>query len=318
MIRNVTPFGSAFKWDLRALEPSGRLSDEEWIRLENALRKRLEILKNRAREIRRLYLERRGLGFPAEPGEPLALVDAAPGEELIARSSALYLIRTGASSVLAEAPALASAFLGWNTAPEMMTGFPGIAGTMVPRAAAEQFLFFDIETTGLTPSTYVFLCGMMYLRGGSFVIEQAFARDYSEELAMLIYVRDVLGRFPVLVTYNGVSFDVPFVKTRLAVGRIDFGGPREHVDLLFPARQRFRSVLPNCRLETIERHLRGVEREGDIPGSEIPDAYHEFVRTGDARKIKRILHHNRMDLLAMAALFNHLASDRRLASGGES
>jgi uncharacterized protein YprB with RNaseH-like and TPR domain len=92
----------------------------------------------------------------------------------------------------------------------------------------------------------------------------------------------------------------------MAVARIDYAGPLEHVDLLPPARPRFRGVLPDCRLETIERHLRGATREGDIPGSEIPDAYHEFVRTGDARKIKRILHHNRMDLLAMVGLFNCL------------
>lgn len=290
--------------------------------MENALRKRLEILKSRARAIRRLYLERRGLGLAEEPGEPLALAEAAPGEELAALPSALYLIRTDASSVMAGTPSLAGPFLEWSATPAWRRLRFGPGAAPVPTdslggAGGEQFLFFDIETTGLTPSAYVFLCGMMYLRGGNFVIEQAFARDYSEELAMLLYVRGVIGRFPVMVTYNGVSFDVPFVRTRLAVGRIGLDGPREHVDLLFPARQRFRSVLPNCRLETIERHLRGVEREGDIPGSEIPEAYHEFVRTGDARKIKRILHHNRMDLLAMAALFNHLASDRRLASGRE-
>ena len=251
--------------------------------MENALRKRLEILKGRAREIRRLYLARHGAPFPGEPGSPLTLAEAAPGEEIAAGSLPFYLIRTAAEDVVPDTAALASSF-------------------------AEDTCFFDIETTGLSPSTYVFLCGMMYARGGRFAIEQAFARDYSEEAAMLRYVREVLGRFRGLVTYNGTSFDVPFVKTRMAVARIEYDGPRDHVDLLFPARQRYKGVLPDCRLETIERHMRGVSREGDIPGSEIPDAYHEFVRTGDARKIKRILHHNRMDLLAMVGLFNGLVT----------
>ncbi len=250
--------------------------------MENALRKRLEILKSRAREIRRLYLARHGVPLPGEPGSPLTLAEAAPGEEIAAGSLPLYLIRTAAEDVVPAAAALASSF-------------------------AEDTCFFDIETTGLTPSTYVFLCGMMYAQGGRFVIEQAFARDYSEEAGMLRYTRDLLGRFRAIVTYNGTTFDLPFVKTRMAVARIDYDGPRGHIDLLPPARQRYRGVLPDCRLETIERHMRGVGREGDIPGSEIPDAYHEFVRTGDARKIKRILHHNRMDLLAMVGLFNYLA-----------
>jgi uncharacterized protein YprB with RNaseH-like and TPR domain len=310
--------------------------------MENALRKRLEILKGRAREIRRLYLARHGMRIPVEPGEPLTLAEAAAGEEIAADLSRLYLIRMEAGEVVSDAPALAESFAlapadpswrgflvgraggprpavpGAAAASSVSPGFPvspvsavspGSPGSSVsptsPVSAAD-FCFFDIETTGLTPSTYVFLCGMMTIRDGRFFIEQAFARDYSEETGMLGYVRDVLERFRVLVTFNGASFDVPFVKTRMAVARIDYAGPLEHVDLLPPARPRFRGVLPDCRLETIERHLRGMSREDDIPGSEIPDAYHEFVRTGDARKIKRILHHNRMDLLAMVGLFNCL------------
>jgi uncharacterized protein YprB with RNaseH-like and TPR domain len=251
--------------------------------MEHALRKRLEILKSRAREIRRLYLARHGVAAPGEPGSPVTLAEAAPGEQIAAGSSSLYLIRTAAEDVVPEFAALAAAFAG-------------------------DTCFFDIETTGLSPSTYVFLCGMMYAREGRFAIEQAFARDYSEEAAMLGYTRDLLARFRTVVTYNGASFDLPFVRARMAVARIDYKDPRDHVDLLFPARQRYKGVLADCRLETIERHMRGVSREGDIPGSEIPDAYHEFVRTGDARKIVRILHHNRMDLLAMVGLFNGLVT----------
>jgi uncharacterized protein YprB with RNaseH-like and TPR domain len=292
--------------------------------MDNALRKRLEILKSRAKEIRRLYRLRHGFGAPIEIGEPCTLVDAVPGEEIGIGSSALYLVRTDALNVVRDAPGLAESFARLGATPAWRGISLGMSagGSRDPSRVAkrdglpqtlsgEHFCFFDIETTGLTPSTYAFLCGMMYLRDGEFVIDQAFARDYSEESGMLLYTRQTLERFPVLVTYNGASFDVPFVKTRMAVGRIEYEGPQEHVDLLMPARQRFGGVLPNCKLGTIERHLRSAEREGDIPGSEIPDAYHEFVRTGDAQKIKRILHHNRMDLLAMACLFNHLLAPRQ-------
>jgi len=298
--------------------------------MENALRKRLEILKSRAREIRRLYLLRHGLGAPVEPGTPCTLLEAAPGEEVTIGSSPLYLIRSDAAGVVGDAAGLAESFgrLGATPSWRGMSLGSSARGAAAERAgvgdscrvgwreelsgpiSGEHFCFFDIETTGLSPSTYVFLCGMMFLRGGEFVIEQALARDYSEEMGMLLFTRQTLDRFPVLVTYNGASFDVPFVKTRMAVGRVEYEGPHEHVDLLMPARQRFGGVLANCKLGTIERHLRNADREDDIPGSEIPDAYHEFVRTGDARKIKRILHHNRMDLLAMACLFNHLLAPK--------
>ena len=78
--------------------------------MENALRKRLEILKGRAREIRRLYLARYGMRLPGEPGDPLTLVEVAPGEEIAAGPSHLYRIRTEASEVVSDASALADSF----------------------------------------------------------------------------------------------------------------------------------------------------------------------------------------------------------------
>jgi uncharacterized protein YprB with RNaseH-like and TPR domain len=290
--------------------------------MENALKKRLEILKNRARDIRRLYLERHGDGAPVETGPPRTLAETAAGEEVAVGSSAAYLMNMDASSVVPDAAVLAASFSATVAKPawrRLLLDPRGRWGAPSHGAGPGDFCFFDIETTGLTPSTYVFLCGMMAVREGRFTIEQVFARDYSEEAGMLFYVRQMLERFPVLVTFNGASFDVPFVKARMAVARIGYDGPSEHVDLLLPARREFGRVLPNCRLETIERHLRGARSESDIPGSEIPDAYHEFVRTGDARKIGRVLYHNRMDLVAMAVLFGRLLeAGPRAADGGGS
>ena len=277
--------------------------------MENALRKRLEILKHRAREIRRLYLARHGMDPSEEPGSPRPLAEEAPGEEIVLGSSAVYLVRTDAAEIVADAPDLAGTFSKLIAAPtwrRLCLDPHGRRGEPARSFDPDDFCFFDIETTGLTPSTYVFLCGMMVVERGRLVIEQALARDYAEEAGMLLHVRRTLERFPVLVTFNGASFDVPFVKARMAVARIDYAGPIKHVDLLLPAKQEFGRVLPNCRLGTIEQHLRGGRSESDMPGSEIPEAYHEFVRTGDARKIGRILYHNRMDLIAMAGLFNRL------------
>ena len=60
--------------------------------------------------------------------------------------------------------------------------------------------------------------------------------------------------------------------------------------------------MPNCRLQTLERCLFGRYRTEDIPSNEIPQAYHDFVRTGDAHLLPNVLYHNRMDMLTMAEL----------------
>jgi uncharacterized protein YprB with RNaseH-like and TPR domain len=140
------------------------------------------------------------------------------------------------------------------------------------------------------------------------VVEQVFARNYAEEPAVLRYVRDTLSRFEAVVTYNGEKFDLPFIRTRMAATRVKPLAPIASVDLLYTARRVFRGVLPNCRLGTVERHIRGMERTGDIPGAHIPGAYHEYVRTGDGRAMKNVLYHNRMDLFTMVVLVNRLAA----------
>ncbi len=169
-----------------------------------------------------------------------------------------------------------------------------------------RILFLDIETCGLSANTYLFLCGLMYMKDGEWVCEQVFARDYAEETGLLWYVHDMLERFDTVVTYNGASFDLPFIRTRMTVHRVGDIAPMGSVDLLYTTRRVYRGILPNRRLVTVERHLRRVDREGDIPGRYIPDAYHDYVRTGDARVMRNVLYHNRMDLFTMAVIITRL------------
>ena len=77
------------------------------------------------------------------------------------------------------------------------------------------------------------------------------------------------------------------------------GSPAEliHCDLLHHARRRWRMRLPNCKLQTLERFVCRRLRRDDIAGSQIPQEYHQFVRTGDARQLCSILQHNALDLL---------------------
>ena len=84
--------------------------------------------------------------------------------------------------------------------------------------------------------------------------------------------------------------------------RIPFRVEIQHIDLLHVSRTIVGSMTPNHKLQTLERHLLGRKRIGDIPGYDIPDAYHNFVRTGDATEIQTILHHNRLDLVTMLQL----------------
>jgi len=176
----------------------------------------------------------------------------------------------------------------------------------------DDILYLDIETAGLSCCT-VFLVGIMFLDQGDLVIKQYFARDYAEEGAMLYRLNQDLTAFKLLITFNGKSFDVPFLEARMAIEKIAFRAGMEHLDLLHHARRIWRGRTPNCRLTTLERLVCGRTRTGDIPGREIPDLYHRYVKTKKQSMLSPVFHHNRLDLLTMAELVMKIFDQRNHA-----
>jgi len=174
---------------------------------------------------------------------------------------------------------------------------------ILPYFRPEAMLFLDIESTGLWASQPLFLVGLLMCRDGSLVYKQLLARQLSEEKALLAYLINELGRYSLLVTFNGKKFDVPYIEGRTVEHRLFYRCTLEQIDLLYHARRHYRGVLPDCRLVTLEEHLLGLKREGDVPGALIPERYFRFTKTQEAELLEDILQHNVLDLLAMARLF---------------
>lgn len=176
------------------------------------------------------------------------------------------------------------------------------------RTDPKRVVYLDIETCGFS-GTMIFLIGWCWFDGhDDFIIEQALARDYSEEAGILAAIGDRLNSVRVLTTYNGKRFDFPAIYERGVINDVAITSPEIHLDLLDHARRKWKKTLPNCKLQTIETLVCKRYRTGDIPGAQIPDVYHEFVRTGDARKIAMVIQHNLLDVLTLAEIAAHLAA----------
>jgi len=175
----------------------------------------------------------------------------------------------------------------------------------------ESFAFLDTETSGLSggTGTYAFLVGAGRFVNGEFLLRQFFMRDPSEEPALLEELGGFLESARALVTFNGKAFDAPLLVTRYTLHGIpvpfrDFA----HLDLLPLARRLWRDRLESRALKYLEENIllapRTVE---EVPGYEIPYLYFDYLRDGDARRLKGVFYHNAMDVVAMAALLNHTA-----------
>lgn len=167
-------------------------------------------------------------------------------------------------------------------------------------------LFLDTETTGLSAGagTLVFLVGIGLFTEQGFEVRQFFLRSPDEEPAMLHAIHNLLREHEALVTFNGRSFDVPLLASRYTLNRqrvrLDSWA---NLDLLHPARRLWKRRLESCRLAALEMDILGVERTGsDVPGAMIPQMYQDYIRTGDARDMLRVIYHNLIDVLSMVTL----------------
>ncbi|MFA6984890.1 MAG: ribonuclease H-like domain-containing protein [Arenimonas sp.] len=190
---------------------------------------------------------------------------------------------------------------------------PRINFGVIPR---QHLLHFDTETTGLAggTGTRAFMIGAADWLGQSLRVRQLYLTTIAGETAMLETFASWLRPDTVLVSYNGRCYDSPLLATRYRLARMPnpMAGLR-HLDLLFPVRRRFRGVWKNCRLATVERQWLGVVRDDDLPGSEAPRAWRDYLRGGSARDLRRVLAHNDQDLRSLGALLLRMGeTDDRL------
>lgn len=198
------------------------------------------------------------------------------------------------------------------------------SGSRRGRAALEdpgKWLFLDTETTGLAggTGTYPFLVGAAWWDAGGLQMEQLFMRDFSEEHSLLEELAARLAERPVLVTFNGKSFDWPLLENRFTMTRsIKTPQLAAHLDLLHPARALWRLRLGSVRLVELERSVLepgrlGWNRDEDIPSALIPQYYFDYLRGGAWEPLVGVVRHNQMDLRGLAGLFGKI--NEMLAAG---
>ncbi len=174
-----------------------------------------------------------------------------------------------------------------------------------------RIIFFDTETTGLShgTGTHIFLLGLAELVIGrsELIIHQHFMEDPGTETEFLECIRNDFHDADLLVCFNGKSYDLPLLQTRLRMNDLPvLTNEIPVLDLLYPARRLWRERLGHCDLQNLEREILGHWRQGDLPGALIPDRYFRYLHHRDPAEVEIVFEHNRQDILAMVALQAHL------------
>jgi len=167
-----------------------------------------------------------------------------------------------------------------------------------------QLLFVDLETLGLFSSPIIII-GVAEAVDETLTVRQYVSRNVGEEPAALAALLSHVNSSTALVTFNGRTFDVPFLEQRLAYYRIHGNLQRTHFDMLPFARRRWRGLTPDFKLASLEKHVIGG-RQSDIPSALVPEFYETYLRTRNAGPLLAIIDHNRQDLIALAHIFSKI------------
>jgi uncharacterized protein YprB with RNaseH-like and TPR domain len=158
--------------------------------------------------------------------------------------------------------------------------------------------YLDIETTGMGPSAQITTIALFDGRT---------PRHYVAGVNLDQFGRDVQG-FDVLVTYNGKSFDVPYIRRCLGVP-VD----QAHIDLRYV----LHSLGIKGGLKGSERQL-GLSRHGveEIDGFVAVLLWQEYQRRHDPHALESLLAYNLQDAINLEMLMVH-AWNRKVAELGE-
>jgi uncharacterized protein len=164
-------------------------------------------------------------------------------------------------------------------------------------------LFLDTETTGFGGAgTLAFLVGLAYVEDDRVVVEQLMLEGPEQEPTLLAYLDGLLAKRPVMVSFNGKSFDWPLLQGRYTMNRLQSPQRVAHLDLLHLSRRVHKQRLTRCNLQRLETEVLGFQRIGDIDGAEVAARYVHYCRTRDASHLGAVIEHNYWDVLSMVAL----------------
>lgn len=168
-------------------------------------------------------------------------------------------------------------------------------------ALPDRVVLLDLEVSGSDDSP-IFLAGAVHTHKKLSIVTQLVARSAEEEAALLASLDEILKGKSCLLTFNGKSYDWPIVqgrRTACNLGREPWGHSLVHCDLLHHARRRWKSRLPNCKLQTLEQYVCGRQRETDVGLDSAAAVYQHYVETGATAALRSVLHHHAMDMITL-------------------
>ena len=199
---------------------------------------------------------------------------------------------------------------------KLVKKLPEALPILVPDLAIQQlpkisdFLFFDLETTGLSGGggTVAFLAAFGRFVSSKLHITQYLLLDYSGQDSFLEnIISEINKEKSIVVSYNGKCFDSQILNTMCIMNRIK-PPVYKHVDLLHPSRRLWKNIIHDCSQGSIETNILNIDRTDDIPGIFAPEIWFDFLKTQNTDRLKGICDHNKYDISGLSEILYAIIS----------
>lgn len=170
-------------------------------------------------------------------------------------------------------------------------------------------IFFDIETTGFSPTnSMVYLIGCARRVEDKLVIDQFFADNKDDEIWILKDFLALLQKYHTIISFNGVGFDIPFLKAKCITYELDEDfKDYQYLDIFKSVSElKFLLKLENYKQKTIENFLE-IHRDDKYSGGELINVYQNYLKRPDTFQRELLLLHNYDDVMGMTMLLPALS-----------
>lgn len=220
-----------------------------------------------------------------------------------------------------------------NKEVELNQDIPKSTTQTIKKIARTDFIYLDIETTGLDPNDSRITMIGVYVHNQNYGgVVQFFDED--EQLLMEKFQKFSKANInpqTTIVTYNGTSFDIPYIETRLKILSTDSNNPptqywdsTRFLDLYVVRKEELREmnskkyasqsqtcenygiyVPRNSSSEYIGKLFKNMEKQLKVAESKFPIHKYEYKKI-TSEDIANLLLHNAIDLCSLVTLHERM------------
>lgn len=172
----------------------------------------------------------------------------------------------------------------------------------------KESVYIDIETSGFSPKNdSIISITLLIVEKNEVVIYQTFSNNTLDEISSLGLLVDKIKDLKYIITYNGNTFDINFLNTKLKSYNINFNIKNMiSIDLYKDMQKLKKNIdIENLKLKTVEKYF-DIHRKDTLTGKDIVELYTLYNQNPKDEYLELILNHNFEDVLYLPQIFNNI------------